>query len=190
MRQTIIAKRYAKALFAVGKETENKREYSLGLYNREYSLGLNDLAGLLKAQPEIMDALTNPVYPLDIRKKVMGHLISAMGADQIMSNFLNLLVQKKRTGALPEIALEFRALVDAEQNVCRGEVVSATALDAATQAKIQTKLEKLTGKQVILSTQVDPTIIGGIIAKIGDLVLDGSIKTQLAGLKESIKGSE
>ena len=56
--------------------------------------------------------------------------------------------------------------------------------------KIKATLEKITGKQVVVTNDVDPTIIGGIIAKVGDLVLDGSIKSQLKGLEESIKGSE
>ena len=63
-------------------------------------------------------------------------------------------------------------------------------LDDALRANVQKVLEKLTGKKVKLTTSVDPTIIGGIIAKVGDLVLDGSIRTQLAGLKDSIKGRE
>ena len=81
-------------------------------------------------------------------------------------------------------------MVDADRNVCQGTVVSATALSAELQAKVQATLEKITSKTVALKAEVDPSIIGGIIAKVGDLVLDGSIRTQLAGLKESIKGSE
>jgi F-type H+-transporting ATPase subunit delta len=69
-------------------------------------------------------------------------------------------------------------------------VISSTPLSGALNSKIKETLEKITGKQVLLRTEIDDTIIGGIVAKVGDLVLDGSIKTQLTGLKESIKGSE
>jgi len=72
-------------------------------------------------------------------------------------------------------------------------ILSDTHLTSTTpelQASIRAALEKLTGKKVELSTSVDPSLIGGIIAKVGDLVLDGSIRTQLAGLKDSIKGRE
>jgi F-type H+-transporting ATPase subunit delta len=137
-----------------------------------------------------MGALTNLISPMELREKVMEQLISAVQADKNLSNFLNLLVEKKRAGILPEIATEFQGLVDDDQNVSRGKIVSATEITEELRAKVQATLENITGKKVILTSEVDPSIIGGIIAKVGDLVMDGSIKTQLAGLNESIKGSE
>ena len=92
--------------------------------------------------------------------------------------------------ALVDQVREHQALVDEERNVCQGTVVSASEIDSGLNDKIKATLEKITGKQVVLTKEVDPSIIGGIVAKVGDLVLDGSIKTQLTGLKESIKGSE
>ena len=181
MKNTVIAKRYAKALFAVGKEE--------GDFDA-YSKALNKMAELYVSTPEVRDALINPMYPLEVREKVMEHLVKKMKTSQVMSNFFNLLVQKKRANILPDIAEVFQALVDADKNMCQGTVVSATKLDAKLSKKIKATLEKITGKQVVLTTQVDPSIIGGIVAKVGDLVLDGCIKSQLAGLKESIKGSE
>ena len=123
-------------------------------------------------------------------QKTRKQLISELQADQLMANFLNLVVQKKRAEILPEIADEFQVLVDADQNISRGTVISATQLSGEMQAKVQSTLENITGKKVILTSEIDPAIIGGIVAKVGDLVMDGSIKTQLAGLNESIKGSE
>lgn len=181
MKQTILARRYAKALFAVGKE-EGKYE--------EYSQTLQGVAGLYVSHPEVIDALTNPLYPMDIRQKVMAGMIESMGVEKIMANFLNLLVEKKRAAILPEVAEEFQAMVDNEKNVSHGSVVSAIELSEALQNKVRAALEKLTGKKVELTTSVDPSIIGGIIAKVGDLELDGSIRTQLASLKDSIKGRD
>jgi F-type H+-transporting ATPase subunit delta len=181
VRQTILAKRYAKALFAVSQE-EGKSE--------AYRETLNALGDFLKQYPEAMDALTNLLYPIELREKVMAQLISELQADQFMANFLNLVLQKKRADILPEIASEFQALVDADQNVSRGKLITATEISGDLQAKVQSTLENITRKKVILSTEIDPAIIGGIVAKVGDLVMDGSIKTQLAGLSESIKGSE
>ena len=71
-----------------------------------------------------------------------------------------------------------------------GDGFSASKASAGLNKKIKATLEKITGKQVVVANEVDPSIIGGIIAKVGDLVLDGSIKSQLKGLEESIKGSE
>jgi F-type H+-transporting ATPase subunit delta len=181
VKQTILARRYAKALFTVGKEKTTFEEYNQILQG---------VAELYVSNPEVVDALTNPLYPLDIKEKVMDGMIRSMGVDKIMGNFLRLLVQKKRTEILPEIAEEFQVMVDDEKNISHGNVISAIELSADLQANVQATLEKLTGKKVKLTTSVDPSIIGGIIAKVGDLVLDGSIKTQLAGLKDSIKGRE
>lgn len=181
MKQTILARRYAKAIFTVGQE-QGKFE--------EYNEVLAGLAGLFATNPEVVDALTNPLYPLDVREKVMTGMIGSMEVDSVMGNFLSLLVQKKRAGILPEIAEEYSTMVDEEKNISHGSVISAVELSDELRESVQATLEKLTGKKVELSVTVDPSIIGGIIAKVGDLVLDGSIKTQLAGLKDSIKGRE
>lgn len=181
MKQTILARRYAKALFAVGKENDAYEAYNDTLQG---------VAGLYISTPEVADALTNPLYPLDVREKVMAGIIGSAGIDKIAANFLNLLVEKKRAEILPEIAEAFQAMVDEEKNISHGSVTSAVELSDELQGKVQAALEKLTGKKVELSTSVDPSLIGGIVAKVGDLVLDGSIKTQLAGLKDSIKGRE
>jgi len=181
VKNTVLAKRYAKALFAVGKEE--------GGFD-DYCKALNDMAQFYITTPEVYDGLTNPMYPVDVRAKVMDYLIDALGCSQVMANFFKLLVQKKRANILPDIAEVFQAMVDADKNMCQGKVVSAMALSPELNEKVKAILEKITGKQVILTTEVDPSILGGIVAKVGDLVLDGSIKSQLAGLKESIKGSE
>lgn len=181
MKQTILARRYAKALFAVSKEEGKFDEYNDALQ------GLNEV---FASDSGLADSLTNPLYPMDVREKVMEGIVASMGVDKVMGNFLNLLVEKKRAGVLPEIAEEFQIMVDEEKNVSHGSVVSAVELSDELQAKVQATLEKLTGKKVELTTSVDPSIIGGVIAKVGDLELDGSIKTQLASLKDSIKGRE
>lgn len=180
MRNTILANRYAKALFSVAQE-ENAYD--------EYAKSLNELAESYVTVPEVEDALVNPAYPVEVREKVMEHLVESLGASAIMKNFLLLVVRKKRAAVLPEIAEAFQGLVDELGNTCQGSVVSAVELSDELRGKVREALEKLTGKTVVLTTKVDSAIIGGIIAKVGDLVLDGSIKTQLSGLKESIKGS-
>lgn len=181
MKNAVLAKRYAKALFAVGKED--------GAFD-EYARGLAGMAELYTTMPEVPDALTNPFYPLDVREKVMEQLVVSLGVSQVMGNFLKLLVQKRRADILPDIAAVFQAMVDADRNMCQGTVISAMELTPELNDKVKATLEKITGKQIVLTAQVDPSIIGGIVAKVGDLVLDGSIRSQLAGLKESIKGSE
>jgi len=181
VKNTVLAKRYAKALFQVGKE-ENALD--------DFNAALSEMSALYAQVPEVVDGLTNPVYPQDVREKVMDHLLANMRVTPMVANFMKLLVQKRRAGVLPDIAEVFQAMVDEERNMCRGTVTSATPLSGALNSRIKATLEKITGKQILLRTEIDPSIIGGIVAQVGDLVLDGSIKTQLTGLKESIKGSE
>jgi F-type H+-transporting ATPase subunit delta len=182
VKQLILAKRYAKAIFSLGKE-QGKVE--------AYADTLNGIADLFKDQElELEDALTNPLYPLEARQKVMAKVSEAAAADTVMTSFLNLLIEKKRVDVLPEIASAVQEMLDSEENISHGSVTSAIEIDSGLLEKIQATLEKITGNKVILETQVDPSIIGGIVAKVGDLVLDGSIRTQLNGLKESIKGRE
>ena len=180
MKQTILARRYAKALFSLGKE-QGKTE--------SYSEALGAIAELYKDE-SVENALINPLYPLDARQKVMARIAELAEADTVLTRFLNLLLEKKRADILPDIAHEMQVMVDQEQNISHGSVISAIELDDALKKKIQQTLEKITGNKVILEVSVDPSIIGGIVAKVGDLVLDGSIKTQLNELKEAIKGRE
>ncbi len=181
MKNAILANRYAKALFSVAQE-ENAFD--------DYAKSLHAVAEAMATMPEVKDGLTNFLYPVDVRCKVMAHIADSLGACQVIKNFLDLVVQKKRAAFLPEIAEAFQVLIDAQRNICQGTVVSAMPLSQELNDKVQATLEKITGKKVVLSSKVDPSIIGGIIAKVGDLVLDGSIRSQLQGLKESIKGSE
>ena len=71
------------------------------------------------------DAVTNPLYPLDVKEKVMQGMVASMGVDTVMGNFLNLLVQKKRAELLPEIAESYQSMVDEAKNISHGNVISA-----------------------------------------------------------------
>lgn len=181
MKNIILANRYAKALFSVAQEEDAFDDYAKSL---------NEIAAAMATYPEVKDGLTNVMYPVDVRCKVMSHIADSQGASVIIKNFLDLVIQKKRAAFLPDIAEAFQALIDKQRNICQGTVVTAMPLSAEMNEKVQATLEKITGKKVVISTKVDPAILGGIIAKVGDLVMDGSIRSQLQGLKESIKGSE
>lgn len=182
MKQTIIAKRYARAIFRLGQENGTVESYG------EILKTIADLFD--DPELDVAETLVNPLYPLEARHKVMTAIAEAAGADALMTAFLNLLVERKRIDVLKEVAAQVRGMLDLEKNISHGRVTSAIELDEALLGKIQAKLEDITGNKVILETQVDPSIIGGMIARVGDLVLDGSIRTQLNGLKESIKGRE
>ncbi len=175
-----VARRYAKALLTLGKED--------GKY-KEYGDALRGFAALLEREAELKDALLNPIYGREDRHKLLLHLIKTLELAPMVANLLKLMFDKHRLGALPGVTLAYQQLVDELENVSRAKVKAAIPLDEAVQKRLRKTLEKLTGSTVVMEVEEDPAIIGGILARVGDLVLDGSVRTQLSSLRESlIKG--
>jgi len=107
----------------------------------------------------------------------------------MVSNFLKLLFDKLRLAALPGISQVYQHLADEIENLKRARIKSAVPLDGDMQERLQKALEKMTKSKVVMEFEEDPHIIGGVVAMVGDLVLDGSVRTQLDALRESlIKG--
>jgi F-type H+-transporting ATPase subunit delta len=107
-----------------------------------------------------------------------------------MNSFLLLLFEKGRVGFLSNINDFYQKLADELKGVARASLVSAKELSSETVEKIRASLSKKTGKDIILEIDQDPSLIGGIVTRIGDLVLDGSVKTQLLNMRESLKRGE
>jgi len=176
-----IARRYAKALLLIGKEDGQTETY-----RRE----LDQFARMVATDKELSGILTNPLYDADSRKKVLQALAEKMEFSKVMRSFLVLLFEKGRIGFIGPINEFFHKLADELKGVARASLVSATELSDETIEKIRAALSKKTGKDIILEVQQDPGLIGGIVTRIGDLVLDGSIKTQLLNMQESLKRGE
>ena len=181
MISTVLARRYAKALFAAGKE-ENKLQ--------PFNETLQALNQFLKTNPDIEAALESPVIGLDVKQDVVEDLIKAAKIDKTMANFMRILVQNNRIHYLGLIADAYRELMDEEMGIVRAKVITAVPIKKDLQKQMQEAFSQLTGKQVVLEAFEDPAIIGGVIAKVGDKVWDGSIKSQLEGFKESIGRGE
>lgn len=174
-----LSRRYAKALLAIGQED--------GKY-AEYGEQIADFAVVLGENEELRQALANPAYPADNRRAVLEAVLAKSDYLPITKNFLLLLQDKNRTTELSSIVTVYQGLVDELGGVVRATVSTAALLSDEAAAKVKTTLENLTGKQVVMETKEDPGLIGGLVARVGDLVLDGSIKTQLESLKDSLKG--
>ncbi len=181
MKNFAIARRYAKALLLIGKEDGQTETY-----RRE----LDQFARMVATDKELSGILTNPLYDADSRKKVLQALAEKMEFSKVMRSFLVLLFEKGRIGFIGPINEFFHKLADELKGVARASLVSATELSDETIEKIRAALSKKTGKDIILEVQQDPGLIGGIVTRIGDLVLDGSIKTQLLNMQESLKRGE
>ena len=174
-----IARRYAQALLAIGQEDGNYEKYG------------QEVAAFAQMMSEagLAEALINPIYPAEIRRKILDQILAKSKFSAITLNFLGLLQDKGRISQVPAINAYYERLVDELNNVQRATVTTSAALSKSIQKEVKAALEKLTGKKIILEAKQDPEIIGGIVAQVGDLTLDGSIKTQLKNLKESlIKG--
>lgn len=181
MRNLVIAKRYAKALFNLALEQGQIEQYGQEL---------DDFVRLLGELPDLADAIENPLYPEATRKNVFLAVADKAGMAPIMKSFIDLLVTKNRVQFLGDIREYYHKLVDAHANVARATVKAATPLDEQAIQEIATSLEKMTGKKVAIEFEQDPELIGGVLAQIGDLVLDGSVRRQLLNIKESLKRGE
>ena len=179
MIDTTLAKRYATALVEIAQE-QNALD--------KYAADLNALSKLVEESRDFREVLINPVFTKEDKKKIAGPVLQKMGADPMVINFVYLLIDRKRIEQLTGIEKAFRAKVDEIRGITRGQVTSAEPLEQAELAQLTEKLANITGKQVIVTTKVDPSLIGGLVAKVGDMVFDGTIRTQLNQLKESLKG--
>jgi len=178
---SIVARRYAKALFAIGKEV-GKLE--------EISEQLNAVASFLGSEPEIEEALESPVYPPDLKGQIVREILKAIAAGEELTKFMELLVEKRRIQAIKVIQKFYQELMDEEMGVVRAVVTTAVPMLDDLKEKLKEILAQVTGKEVVLELQEDPSIIGGVVAHIGDMVWDGSIRSQLQGFKESIGRGE
>jgi F-type H+-transporting ATPase subunit delta len=155
-----------------------------------YKEELGGFVKLLEEQKELEQAISNPLYDAESRKKVLQAVVERSGPSRVMASFLLLLFDKGRIQYLGDIYDFYEKLTDELANIVRADLVSATDLAEETIEKIRAALAQKTGKEVKMDVSVDPGLIGGAVTKLGDLVLDGSVRTQLKTLKESLQRSE
>ncbi len=181
MKKLAVGRCYAKALLLIGKEDGQAEKY------REE---LDGVARLIDGNQTLDQAINNPLYDAVDRKKLLQAIVGKLNLSKVMSSFLILLYDKGRFDFVSSINELYQKLADELKGIARASLVSATELSSETVEKIRTSLSKKTGKDIILDTKQDPDLIGGIVTRIGDLVLDGSIKTQLLNMRESLKRGE
>ena len=179
MRGTVAALKYAKGLFIAAKE--------LGKLE-EFGKELKELGELLEQMPDVLAALQNPIYPPDLKMEILNEILKVVQVSPEVERFLKLLVERRRIHFIKEIVAKYQQLLDEELGIARGQVISAFEIGEEEKKELESVLKEYLKKEVILETKVDPEIIGGIKVQIGDLVFDGTIKTQLKKFKEIIKG--
>lgn len=172
-----IARRYAKALFAIAVD-QNKFE----IFGRQ----LSELAALWTEMPELRQSMENPIFQIDQKRSVLLGVLPRVAPAKPVQNLSLLLLERGRIAFLPAIARAFEEMTDHRLGRVRALVKSAKALDMGSEYDIKKALERRTGKKVIMTMVVDPSLIGGVIAYVAGMVLDGSVATRLANLKTKI----
>ncbi len=179
----VVSRRYAKALFAVGAAQGEAEQVKYG--EQLVAIGTS-----IEDAPEAMAFFKNPAFSVEEKKAVMTELIAKVSAEQMVTNFCYLVADNGRVEMIPAVASDYKAMMDAVSGVIAGELTTVSELSTDRKSAIQANLEKQAGKKLELSFATDEEILGGIVLKVGDKVMDASLKAQLQILKENIKRGE
>jgi F-type H+-transporting ATPase subunit delta len=177
----IVARRYARAFFSLGV-----KEKAADLFGKD----LEGIAGAMDASPELLKLFKSPSFNTQEKKAVLKDVVAKLKMAPISVNFLSVLADKGRLDCLPDIQKTYSELLDETSGVVRGKLTTAMELPVSRQGDIKARLEKKSGKQLVLDFGVDPAILGGMVLRVGDKVLDASLRAQLQLLKEQIKRGE
>jgi len=180
MTGSVAASRYASALYTLANASGAEVMKKTGT-------DLESFAALTRENAALSELFRNPAFSAEEKQKVITALADKLDTSDIVRNFLFLLADKHRLVLLDGIVGEYQTLRDAANGILRGKMVSAIPLDEEVQKEVLDRLEKKTGKTLILDFRVDETLLGGMVLNVGDNVMDASLKTQLSILKDTIK---
>lgn len=177
-RYDIAAKRYAEAVYSIARDE--------GTQDR-WQDDLATVAELVENREAAAYMARSRTSEADKRRLVEAVL---RGASPLALNLALLLLQRNRLHLAPQIAAEFARMLDAERGIQHAEVTTAVPLGDAERRDLEGRLQQLTGaREVRLETRVDPDLIGGMVARIGDRLIDGSTRTRLLQLKRRLAGA-
>ncbi|MFN6964675.1 MAG: ATP synthase F1 subunit delta [Pyrinomonadaceae bacterium] len=175
-----IARRYGSALADVVLKTGETETVSAELLQWE---------AMLSANAELSTVFANPAIQHQSKERVLEDLIERAKPLRTTANFLRVLLRNGRLTELPHINRRFAAEIEERRGIVAAEVTSARELRDDERGELKSNLEKLTGRQVKLNFQIDNDLIGGVVARIGSTVYDGSVKTKLENLRQELIGS-
>ena len=176
MPQGAVPRRYAEAAFALAREKGKLDHWRTDL----------SVAAAVLSNPRLLSLLDDPDTPVAEKRKMVDTALTVQ-ADPDVLHLIYLLTERGRIGSLPRVAEEFIEMANREQGIVVASVTTAIPLDEKGQKDVEERIKRLAGaKRVEVRNQVDPSIIGGIVARIGDELYDGSVRTQLAQIAERI----
>jgi F-type H+-transporting ATPase subunit delta len=173
-----IAQVYGRALFEAAQDADKLDDV------RDQ---VGEFADALNETQDLRVFFFSPYFSTEEKKEGLGKVLD--GADDIVRNFLELLVEKHRMPALFRIRREYDSLWEEENKLLPVEVTSAIELDKETVEQIGEKIGERTGRKVQLESKVDPDILGGIVVRVGDRILDASIANRLESLRKQVARS-
>jgi len=172
-----IARKYARAFLGIGQ-----KEGHLEPLGRE----LDIFNTLLRGNKELRAILFSPFYKPAQRKEIARLAGESLGLSKVSLDLIGLLIERNRMDHFPAIVQAYEGLCDEASNRVRASLVSAEKLSSPLMSEMKKQLESTTGKEVLLSVKEEPSLIGGVVTRIGNIIYDGSLKTQLLKAKENL----
>jgi F-type H+-transporting ATPase subunit delta len=177
MIDSVVAERYARAIFELAVEAGELKPVTDQLQS---------LADVYVNSSDLQRALENPVVTQAQRDAILTELAGRLSLSQLSINAVRLLVQRRRLRALPGIARSLAGLADERAGILRATVTSAVPLSESYYQNLAAELEKATGKKVLLERKQDPGLIAGVVTRLGDNTIDGSLRGQMAALERQL----
>ena len=178
MKSSTIALRYSQAVLALA--TDRKQHEQIG---RE----LDRVAAVFAGLDELRALSRNPKFSVADRKAIVSELLKRLMVSPITRNFVMLITEKGRLQHIAEIVAAYHDQADSQAGRIRAQVTVVAPLAELEAARLRTVLQKMTGKQVVLEQQVDPSIIGGVVTRVGGRIYDGSVRAQLESLRTRLR---
>ena len=173
-----IARRYARALFDLAVEHGKVEAWADALVSLQQAVD---------SSPELRDVLENPVYTREQRRAIVEKLVTALKLEREPSSLVYLLGDRGRLEHLRPIVDTFTRFADQQLGRVRARITSAAPLDQGSAARIAERLSAATHAKVLVESDVDPSLLGGVVAQVGSLTYDGSLRTQLEELRRQLK---
>jgi len=175
-----VAGRYASALFELAKESSNIEGIESDLVNFQ---------SLLDESPDLVRLVRSPVIAADDQEKAMAAILDRAGIGGLTANFLKLVTANRRLFVIQDMIKVYRSLAAKARGEITAEVTSAFALNDEQISALKETLKASVGKDVTLQSRVDPSILGGLIVKVGSRMIDSSLKTKLQNMKTALNGA-
>lgn len=172
----LVSRTYSEALFEVALE-----EGKIDLFLDE----LNFVTETFKIHPEFFELFKTPLIRVDEKKKVLEEVFGGKLSKEL-NNFLKIIIDKRRGSFIEQIKGEYESIVNKHKGVVNAMAITAVPLSDEEKTTLKDKLSTLTGKTIKLTNKTDKNVIGGVLVKIGDKVIDGTIKGRLEEMKESL----